>query len=201
MVLTHSEINCVDLDGRTTIKKLSISAMFFDNSSSKLGIIRNWLEELNMNEFVWQGSKTKIKAFFIGMSLVGSGINIEFVAKDPYWDYLKEEAIIFNNTTDCISIHNIGDCPSYPYIKLFGSGDISVKSKEKAFTIKNVWNYVSIDMKERCASRDNSNKSFDFQGEHLDLECGPNTFDIKGDWTSIHVLCRPRWAKCPKTGV
>ena len=201
MVLTNSEINCMDVDGRTTIKKLAMSLLFFDNSSSNIGNVRKWIEVQNTNEFTWKGSKVKIKAVFTGMVLVGSGVNIEFLAKDPYWEYLSEEAVTFQHKTDLINIHNNGDCSSYPFIKFFGRGDISVKLRDKAFTIKNVRDYVCIDMRVGTAFKDNFNKTYEFQGDFLELKAGLNTLEIKGDWTHIHVLCRSRWATYPKNVV
>ena len=201
MILKHSEINNVGLDGSIINKKLIMSLLFFDNSSSNLQKVRNWIEIQNTNEFVWKGSNIKLKAVFTGMVLVGSGVNIEFTATYPYWDYLKEETATFQHKTDFINIHNNGDCTSYPFIKFFGSGDISVKLRDKAFIIKNVWNYVSIDMREGNAFRDNLNKTFDFQGDFLKLECGQNTLDIKGEWTSMQVICRSRWSKYPEGSV
>lgn len=88
-------------------------------------------------------------------------------------------------------IYNIGTYESEPYIKVFGSGNVTLNINNKELTLKDINGYIEIDSELKETFKDNVSKNDKKVGEYPAFFVGENTISWTGNITKIEI--DPRW--------
>lgn len=93
--------------------------------------------------------------------------------------------------TQAREIYNVGTYNSKPYIKIYGSGTITLNVNDNELTIKNVSNYVEIDSFIDKVFKDTEDKDDDSVGLTPTFQTGYNSISWTGNVQKIEII--PRW--------
>ncbi|EKO1913625.1 phage tail family protein [Clostridium botulinum] len=107
---------------------------------------------------------------------------------DPF-GYMDGEFLIIDKNN--FTIYNEGTYESQPYLKICGSGDISLNINDEVIKLKNVNNYIELDSEIQECYRGNLNCNNDMQGEFPTLKIGENKISWTGNVSKIEVT--PNW--------
>ena len=82
---------------------------------------------------------------------------------------------------------------SEPYIKVYGTGDITISINDRPLKFKNVENYIEVDTELMNCFKDNINQNNRMYSDFPILNAGENTFTWVGNVIKIEL--EPRWVK------
>lgn len=102
--------------------------------------------------------------------------------------YLESELLIINKP---ISIYNEGTFESQPYMKIHGSGDISLNINDEVIKLKNINNYIELDSEIMECFKDNINCNNYMSGEFPIFKVGENRISWTGNVSKIEIT--PNW--------
>ncbi|ENK0839195.1 phage tail family protein [Clostridium botulinum] len=106
----------------------------------------------------------------------------------PFGYDLNNNLIIIDKP---ISIYNEGTYKSQPYLKIFGSGYISLNINDEVIKLKNIDGYVELDSEIQECYRDILNCNNDMQGEFPIFKVGENKISWTGNVSKIEIT--PNW--------
>lgn len=163
-----------------------------DNMSKKIRNITSLL--LNAKKISFTDDKEvyyKVKAVSISdiernLRVLGS-FSVTFTV-DPFAYYSPNSKILLTNHS---KIYNIGTYESEPYIKVFGSGNVTLNINNKEITLKDVNEYMEIDSELKETFKDSVSKNDKKVGEYPAFFVGENTISWTGNITKIEI--EPRW--------
>ncbi|WP_294344151.1 distal tail protein Dit [uncultured Clostridium sp.] len=204
--VSQKEIETISIAGRngTLTKELgfldrSITVNFNfktrnrnDNMSKKIRNITSLL--LNAKKISFTDDKEvyyKVKAVSVSdiertLRMLGS-FSVTFTV-DPFAYYNLHSKITIASHS---KIYNIGTYESEPYIKVFGSGNVTLNINNKELTLKDVNEYIEIDSELKETLKDNVSKNDKKVGEYPKFLIGENTISWSGNITKIEI--EPRW--------
>lgn len=93
--------------------------------------------------------------------------------------------------TSSQSFTNIGTIYSEPYIKVTGSGNITLTINSTIITLTGVSSYIEIDSELKNVYKDTINQGDKMSGEFPILQVGTNNISFTGTVTKIEII--PRW--------
>ena len=82
---------------------------------------------------------------------------------------------------------------SEPYIKVYGTGDITISINDRPLKFKNVENYIEVDTELMNCFKDNINQNNRMYSDFPILTAGENTFTWVGNVIKIEL--EPRWVR------
>lgn len=82
---------------------------------------------------------------------------------------------------------------SEPYMKIFGSGDITIAINDRPLVFKNVEEYIEVDTELMNCFKDKTNQNNRMYSDFPILTTGENVFTWVGNVTRIEI--EPRWVK------
>lgn len=204
--VSQKEIETISIAGRngTLTKELgfldrSITVNFNfktrnrnDNMSKRIRNITSLL--LNAKKISFTDDKEvyyKVKAVSVSdiertLRMLGS-FSVAFTV-DPFAYYSPNSKILLTSHS---KIYNIGTYESEPYIKVFGSGNVTLNINNKELTLKDVNEYIEIDSELKETLKDNVSKNDKKVGEYPKFLIGENTISWSGNITKIEI--EPRW--------
>lgn len=106
----------------------------------------------------------------------------------PFGYDLNNNLIIIDKP---ISIYNEGTHESQPYMKIHGSGNISLNINDEVIKLKNVNNFIELDSEIQECFRGDLNCNNDMQGEFPIFKVGENKISWTGNVSKIEVT--PNW--------
>ncbi|AWB30056.1 distal tail protein Dit [Clostridium botulinum] len=106
---------------------------------------------------------------------------------DPF-GYIDEELLIIDKP---ISIYNEGTFESQPYIKIHGSGDISLNINNEVIKLKNINNYIELDSEIMECYKNNEALNNHMYGEFPIFKVGENKISWTGNINKIEII--PHW--------
>ena len=119
---------------------------------------------------------------------VGSS-SIVFNCKPFRYSREGQKSIVLSSAS---TVRNPERFPSSPYIKITGSGDITLTVNENAFVFKGVENYIEIDSEIMQAFRgDQSESAKMYTPTFPELVKGENTVSWSGTVSKVEII--PRW--------
>lgn len=124
----------------------------------------------------------------IKAALLGT-LELEFVCQPYKYSCEGERTLTLTNPT---SLYNTEGFTSYPYIKIYGSGAITLYINDRAHTFKEVQDYIEVDSKLLNAYKGDTlqnNKMLTTQFPKL--AAGENKINWVGDVEKIDIV--PRW--------
>lgn len=113
---------------------------------------------------------------------------LNFIAK-PYKRLFQGDEII--TTLDSINLVNPTAYISKPYLKIFGSGDITININHQELILKDVVDYIEIDSEAVNASKGLVNENHKMFSYFPVFETGDNEISWSGDVNRIEI--KPRW--------
>ncbi|EPY2274513.1 distal tail protein Dit [Clostridium sporogenes] len=169
---------------------LPFECTVMDNVEQNSILINSWLDGQGELYLSWlDGYEYKVKEVKfegIEIDIVGE-FEVTFVC-DPF-KYLENEIIEIDKNN--FTIYNEGTYESQPYLKICGSGDISLNINDEVIKLKNVNNYIELDSEIQECYRGNLNCNNDMQGEFPTLKIGENKISWTGNVSKIEVT--PNW--------
>ena len=153
--------------------------------------VYDWLSEIEDNRLVW-GKLDRCyrvkKVIFSNLEKEFRSIGeftVEFVC-EPFLEDLT--ATNYEITSNNFSFNYIGNAPSEPLVKVYGSGNIQLTINGETMVISNVTDYVEIDSKLLQVRNSNgTSKDNDTQGDFPLFAKGNNTISYVGTVTKITV--------------
>lgn len=153
--------------------------------------VYDWLSEMEDNKLVW-GKLDRCyrvkKVIFSNLEKQFRSIGeftVEFVC-EPFSEDLQ--ATTYEITSNNFSFNYVGNAPSEPLIKLYGSGNIQLTINGETMAISNITNYIEIDSKLlQVRNSDGTSKDNDTQGDFPLFGKGINTISYIGTVTKIVV--------------
>lgn len=105
---------------------------------------------------------------------------------------LKKQSnpISFTILTKETKLYNEG-LVSKPYIKIVGSGDITININNQELVLKDVENYIEVDTELYNCFKDNENQNNKMYSDFPVLEEGINNINWQGNVTRLEII--PRW--------
>ena len=163
-----------------------------DNMSKKIRNITSLI--LNAKKISFTDDKEvyyKVKAVSISdiernLRVLGS-FSVTFTV-DPFAYYNINSKITIASHS---KIYNIGTYTSEPYIKVFGSGNVTLNINNKELTLKDINGFIEIDSELKETFKDNVSKNNKKVGEYPAFFVGENTISWTGNITKIEI--DPRW--------
>ncbi|WP_286909619.1 distal tail protein Dit [Clostridium sp. UBA1652] len=116
--------------------------------------------------------------------------DVEFVC-DPF-KYPIYNDIITTNQKNTV-LYNNGTYKSEPYIKMIGSGNITISVNGKTTIINNVSEYIELDSMYFLCKKGLTNEMLKMNGDFPIFEVGNNTISITGNVTSVEINMRTRF--------
>ena len=92
--------------------------------------------------------------------------------------------------TQSSTLYNNG-LASSPYIKVVGSGDITININNQELVLKDVENYIEVDTELYNCFKDNENQNNKMYSDFPVLEEGINNINWQGNVTRLEII--PRW--------
>lgn len=195
--LSEENTNEIEIEGRdgsltemlgykTTTKQVEADYLGEDKYS-----ILNWLR--GSGEVVFGNDEN-----FYFKARINNIIPLEQILKDmhnfpiefrcqPFRYFISGKRKI-NITSSGIILNNFGNKEALPYIKIYGSGNITVNINGRAFTISNLDNSIGI-ISEIQECEDGKGDLMDGKFPYFDI--GKNTLTYSGNVTKIEVT--PNW--------
>ncbi|BDR67198.1 hypothetical protein K144312032_14260 [Clostridium tetani] len=106
----------------------------------------------------------------------------------PFGYDLNNNLIIIDKP---ISIYNEGTYESQPYMKIFGTGDVSLNINNKVIKLKNIIDYIELDSEIMECYKEHQNCNNRMTGEFPILKVGENKISWTGNVNKIEI--KPRW--------
>ncbi|RXM68353.1 distal tail protein Dit [Clostridium tetani] len=106
----------------------------------------------------------------------------------PFGYDLNNNLIIIDKP---ISIYNEGTYESQPYMKIFGTGDVSLNINNKVIKLKNIIDYIELDSEIMECYKEHQNCNNKMTGEFPTLQIGENKISWSGNVDKIEIT--PRW--------
>jgi phage-related protein len=152
---------------------------------------------------------------FIGKQ-IGATIELKFIAYDPFYYANKDAKWIFTTGTyvkteedkkygiklnqvsnfSNLTLKNNGNYKSYPFVKITGSGDITLTINSNSYTLTGVSDYIFIDSNYLTVYKDTTNEIAKLTTgdlSKLTLNPGNNTISLTGSVTCVEIICNSRW--------
>ena len=184
------QITCF-LDGRPERngKKLSLAELATE--------LKAWLQEgdygyspikLENEEYYYEGyleNYLDIKELFTNFAEVLLTFNCK-----PFRKKDSDDVIVITEKNTVITNNGID---SEPYIKVFGSGDITLSIGEQLIKFVNVEQYIEIDSELMNCYKNGVNQNNRMFGDFPVLKRGDNSVSFTGNVTKIEI--RPRWVR------
>lgn len=116
-------------------------------------------------------------------------LSVTFTCKPWRYSYAGQNTITL---TAASTLTNFEKFPSLPYIKIYGSGTVTLYVNGKAFPISNVDEYVEIDSETLNTHKGTENKNATASSiEYPSFNPGENTVSWTGNVSSVYIT--PRW--------
>lgn len=153
--------------------------------------VYDWLDEIEDSRLVWgkldrcyRVKKVIYRNLEKEFRSIGE-FTVEFIC-EPFSEDLQ--LTTYEITSNNFSFNYIGNAPSEPLIKLYGSGNVQVTINGETMVINNVTDYVEIDSKLlQVRKADGTSKDNDTQGDFALFSKGINTISYVGTVTKIVV--------------
>lgn len=114
---------------------------------------------------------------------------------EPFY-YIEEEDIVIERTDEPVVTHiftNNGDFESFPFIRVYGAGDVKFELNGVEISIENVSEFVDIDSKLLlCLDSQGRNKITEFVSDFPTLKMGDNEITIREDKGVSRIEIKPR---------
>lgn len=127
-------------------------------------------------------------------SITQNGVNdgvlsVTFTCKPWRYSYAGQKTV---KLTAATTLTNFEKFPALPYIKIYGSGAVTLSVNGKAFPISAVNEYVEIDSETLNTHKGTENKNATASSlEYPTLNPGANTISWAGNVSAVHIT--PRW--------
>lgn len=109
----------------------------------------------------------------------------------PFGYLLEGEEMITINSP--VTIYNLGNYDSEPYLKVYGSGNVTLIINDESIQIKNLEEYIEIDSEIDCFYKGNVSLEDKVNGDVPKFIEGNNQIKWIGNIDRIEVI--PRWRK------
>lgn len=100
---------------------------------------------------------------------------------------------IITKTTTSFTIANNGTVKSEPYLKIYGTGDITLTVNSKSCTLTGVADYIELDCHDLVCYKGTSNLMPIMSGEFPIFEIGNNSISLTGTITQVDILVNTRY--------
>ena len=184
----HLQIECF-IDGRPLRngKELSLAQLATE--------LKAWLQtsyeyspiKIEGDEFYYEGyldNSLDIQELFTNFGEVLLSFNCKpFKKKDA------EKVVIISKGHNLVNEY----MDSEPYMKILGSGDVTLDISGRIIKFKNIENYIEVDSELMNCFKDNVNQNNRMYGEFPVLKQGDNVISWSGDIKRIEI--EPRWVR------
>lgn len=188
-------------NGRWKNINIAYSVALINNTpwsfSELSGMIRKWLLVDQGYKKLWDSYDPgyyRLASFSNEVDLtqelrdVGSA-NISFNCKPFKYSFTGQEKIALSASGE--NLHNPEACPSKPYIKINGSGTISLSINSATVHLTGVDGYIELDSEIMNAYKGTTPLNNSMTGSFLELSPGDNEISWTGSVSSIEII--PRW--------
>lgn len=198
-------INTIHIQGRNgeltedqgTYRDITISIEFFfkdyNNFNKKCRCIKAWL--LNVtdktlffsddNDIFYIVKSVNFADIERSMKTMGR-FNVDFICA-PF-EYLRDDNINIDTPTN---IYNPGTFYSEPQLKIYGTGDITLRINDKNIILKGISNYIILETEIQEAYIEGASQNNKMTGEFPIFEVGDNNISWTGNISKIEII--PRW--------
>lgn len=166
-----------------------------DNFGYKCRVIRNWLLTIEDNKLSFSDDEMfyKVKTIVFDKGGIERGLRtigrftVTFIC-DPF-SYLQDELITI--TKDNSTIYNEGTYESQPYLKIFGTGYVTLNINDEVIKLENIIDYIELDSEIMECYKEHQNCNNKMTGEFSTLQIGENKISWTGNVSKIEIT--PRW--------
>lgn len=188
-------------DSKYNPRSFTVPVIFKDVESLKQ--ITPWLMTKTPQNFYYDNDEVKCVAKVDNIDDIESGyietkigilFEIKFIAYDPYLYAINDIKHILKSPSN--TIFNRGNKESYPLIKLYGNGSLTIGINGNAITINNVVDYIYVDTLYLTCYKTNDDDLMDNVNGKLEdiyLESGKNSISLSTNIISAEIQCRSRW--------
>ncbi|BDR75277.1 phage tail domain-containing protein [Clostridium tetani] len=170
--------------------ELEFECTIMDNVEHNSVLVNSWLDGSGELYLSWlDGYKFKVKNVVFGgidIDIVGE-FKVKFIC-EPF-KYLESQ--IIEITQNNFTIYNEGTFESQPYVKIFGSGYISLNINDEVIKLKNIEDYVELDSEIMECYKGTVNCNNKMTGEFPIFQVGENKISWTGNVSKIEIT--PRW--------
>jgi phage-related protein len=110
---------------------------------------------------------------------------------DPFF-YYNAGQIKKTYITQPLTLYNNGNIYSEPYIKINGSGNITLTINSQELSFTGIDDYIEIDSSLLIAYKDTLNQGSKMEGDFPIFDIGKNVISWTGNVTSIEIMMRAR---------
>lgn len=183
------------LEGNETDLVIEYSLVSRNSGAEYVNRIRKWLYDIkdfkliDTSEPMLYYKVKKIESEGIDtMSQQGTRVKISFTCSN-YRKYVQEELITIVAPTN---LYNYNEIPSKPYMKIYGSGDVTLNINNNAIQFKEITDFIEIDSELQDCFKDNQLCNSKMVGDFPTLISGINNIGWTGNITKIEILPRYR---------
>lgn len=163
-----------------------------ENMSKKIRNISSWL--INAKKITFTDDKEvyyKVKSVNISdiarnLRVFGS-FSVTFTI-EPFAYYSLNSKLVLTNST---KIFNIGSYESEPYIKIYGSGNVTLNINDKETILKSINEYIEIDTEIKETHKNYESMNDKKVGDYPVFKIGENSISWTGSVTRVEI--EPRW--------
>lgn len=117
-------------------------------------------------------------------------MSVDFLISPPFF-YLDSGDIMVTKTVTPATITNVGTIPSEPYLKITGSGNITLDINGSIIQLTGVVDHIVIDTEAGYAYNGTTNEGEKMVGDFPVFQVGVNNIAWTGTVTKIEII--PRW--------
>lgn len=196
--ITHTTIfNDEDVTYSTGYSNIEIPINFACNINTKeqRSKVKKWLHKIEGNRLILSTESNKyyivkdVKTDPIS-DIYGQALRFTVTFICSPFAYLNDgiEVITITSPTTLI---NYGFMEAKPYMKIYGSGTITLIVNSISITFNNVTDYIEVDSRLMDCYKDSTLRNGDMIGDFPILEAGENNISWTGTITKIEI--EPRW--------
>ena len=185
----------LSIEGNETDITIEYSLVSRNKGIEYVNRIRKWLYDIKDFKLIDTSEPTlyykvkKIECEGVDtMSQQGTRVKISFTCSN-YRKYVQEELLTIVAPT---SIYNYHDIASKPYIKIYGSGDISLSINNNVTQLRGVADYIELDGELQDCYKDNQLCNNKMVGDFPSLSSGLNNISWSGNISKLEILPRYR---------